>query len=95
MVFDWAIGNKTCKDVENKSSYICGGNSTCIDSNNGSGYHCECNNDYHGNPYLHHDCQGIDLCIYIKFKKKILNFKLCFLIFLCLLIFLFFREKKT
>ena len=67
MVFDWAIRNETCKDVENKSSYICGGNSTCIDSDNGSGYHCECNNGYHGNPYLHHDCQGIDLCIYIKF----------------------------
>ena len=70
MVFDWAIGNETCKDVENKSSYICGGNSTCIDSDNGSGYHCECNNGYHGNPYLHHDCQGIDLCIYIKFFLK-------------------------
>ena len=70
MVFDWAIGNETCKDVENKSSYICGGNSTCIDSDNGSGYHCECNNDYHGNPYLHHDCQGIDLCIYIFFFYK-------------------------
>ena len=67
MVFDWAIGNETCKDVENKSSYICGGNSKCIDSNNGSGYRCKCNDGYHGNPYLPHGCQGIDLSTYINF----------------------------
>ena len=67
MVFDWAIGNE---DIENKSSYICGGNSTHIDSDNGPGYRCKCNDGYHGNPYLPHGCQGIDLCIYIKFFKK-------------------------
>ena len=31
----------------------------------------------------------------LNFLKKILNFKLCLLIFLCLLIYIFFREKKT
>ena len=64
MVLDWAIGNETCNDVTNKSSYICGGNSTCIDSDIGSGYRCKCMDGYSGNPYLRHGCQGNNLCIY-------------------------------
>ena len=75
VVLDWAIGIETCKDVVNKSSYTCGGNSTCIDSDNGSGYRCKCMEGYHGNPYLHLGCQGINLWIYTKFLKQILKEK--------------------
>ena len=64
MVLDWAIGNETCNDVTNKSSYMCGGHSTCIDSDIGSGYRCKCMDGYSGNPYLRHGCQGNNLCIY-------------------------------
>ena len=75
VVLDWAIGTERCKDVVNKSSYACGGNSTCIDSDNGSGYRCKCMEGYHGNPYLHLGCQGINLWIYTKFLKQILKEK--------------------
>ncbi|KAF3948892.1 hypothetical protein CMV_025160 [Castanea mollissima] len=62
MVLDWAIGNETCNDVENKSNYICGGNSSCQNSEDGSGYRCKCKDGYDGNPYLSHGCQDIDEC---------------------------------
>ena len=60
MVLDWVIGTGTCEDVQNKSSYACGGNSTCIHSNTISGYRCKCKDGYDGNPYLPHGCQGIN-----------------------------------
>ncbi|KAM4080576.1 hypothetical protein ACJW30_11G027900 [Castanea mollissima] len=59
MVLDWAIGNETCNDVENKSNYICGDNSLCQNSEDGSGYRCKCKDGYDGNPYLSHGCQGV------------------------------------
>ncbi|KAL0009202.1 hypothetical protein SO802_010704 [Lithocarpus litseifolius] len=62
MVLDWAIGNETCNDVENKSNYICGGNSSCKNSEDGSGYRCKCKDGYDGNPYLPNGCQDIDEC---------------------------------
>ncbi|KAL0009214.1 hypothetical protein SO802_010716, partial [Lithocarpus litseifolius] len=62
MVLDWAIGNETCNDVENKSNYICGGYSSCQNSEDGSGYRCKCKDGYDGNPYLPNGCQDIDEC---------------------------------
>ncbi|KAL4598213.1 hypothetical protein ACB092_11G044500 [Castanea dentata] len=62
MVLDWALGNETCNDVENKSNYICGGNSLCQNSEDGPGYRCKCKDGYDGNPYLSHGCQDIDEC---------------------------------
>ena len=64
MVLDWAIGNETCNDVENKSNYICGDNSSCQNFEDGSGYRCKCKDGYDGNPYLPNGCLGINLCIY-------------------------------
>ena len=64
MVLDWAIGNETCNDVENKSNYICGDNSSCQNSEDSSGYRCKCKDGYDGNPYLPNGCLGINLCIY-------------------------------
>ena len=64
MVLDWAIGNETCNDVENKSNYICGDNSSCQNSEDSSGYRCKCKDGYDGNPYLPNGCQGINLCVY-------------------------------
>ncbi|XP_075645068.1 wall-associated receptor kinase 2-like [Castanea sativa] len=62
MVLDWAIGNETCNDVENKSNYICGDNSSCQNSEDGSGYRCKCKDGYDGNPYLPNGCQDINEC---------------------------------
>ncbi|KAM3684219.1 hypothetical protein ACB098_11G028300 [Castanea mollissima] len=62
MALDWAIGNETCNDVENKSNYICGGNSSCQNSEDGPGYRCKCKDGYDGNPYLPNGCQDIDEC---------------------------------
>ncbi|XP_030964651.1 putative wall-associated receptor kinase-like 16 [Quercus lobata] len=62
MVLDWAIGNETCNDIENKSNYICGDNSSCQNSEDRSGYRCKCKDGYDGNPYLPTGCQDIDEC---------------------------------
>uniref|UniRef100_A0A7N2LKG8 Protein kinase domain-containing protein n=1 Tax=Quercus lobata TaxID=97700 RepID=A0A7N2LKG8_QUELO len=61
MVLDWAIGNETCNDIENKSNYICGDNSSCQNSEDRSGYRCKCKDGYDGNPYLPTGCQGVGI----------------------------------
>ncbi|XP_050279217.1 putative wall-associated receptor kinase-like 16 isoform X3 [Quercus robur] len=61
MVLDWAIGNETCNDIENKSNYICGDNSSCQNSEDRSGYRCKCKDGYDGNPYLPTGCHGVGI----------------------------------
>ena len=58
-VFDWAIGNETCKEARDEMNFACKGNSECYDLQTRSGYHCKCKQGYQGNPYLHDGCQGI------------------------------------
>ncbi|GMY06618.1 putative wall-associated receptor kinase-like 16 [Fagus crenata] len=61
-VFDWAIGNETCKKARDETNFACKGNSECYDLQTRSGYHCKCKQGYQGNPYLHNGCQDINEC---------------------------------
>ncbi|KAF8410187.1 hypothetical protein HHK36_002709 [Tetracentron sinense] len=61
-VLDWAIGEKSCEEVQRGEDYACGNNSHCFNATNGPGYLCRCIEGYQGNPYLPDGCQYIDEC---------------------------------
>ncbi|XP_075078911.1 wall-associated receptor kinase 2-like [Nicotiana tabacum] len=64
IVLDWAIGNLTCLEAQNRTDYACLENSQCVNSNTSlGGYRCSCNSGYEGNPYISPGCQDIDECI--------------------------------
>ena len=58
VVFDWAVGNKTCEASQERGANACKGNSSCVDSDTGYGYRCRCNEGYEGNPYHPDGCTG-------------------------------------
>ncbi|QHN89012.1 Wall-associated receptor kinase [Arachis hypogaea] len=57
VVFDWSVGNETCKESLSRGTNACKGNSTCVEAESGYGYRCQCNQGFEGNPYLH-ACTG-------------------------------------
>jgi hypothetical protein len=60
LVFDWDVGDETCKEAQNKPNFICKDkNSECFDPQNRKGYRCRCKQGYKGNPYLNKGCQGM------------------------------------
>jgi hypothetical protein len=60
LVFDWAVGNETCKEARNKPNFTSQDkNSECFDLQNRQGYRCMCKQGYKGNPYLNGGCQGM------------------------------------
>ncbi|XLU62397.1 hypothetical protein S245_021606 [Arachis hypogaea] len=61
VVFDWSVGNKTCKESLSRGTNACKGNSTCVEAESGYGYRCQCNQGFEGNPYLH-ACSDINEC---------------------------------
>ncbi|QHN87807.1 Wall-associated receptor kinase [Arachis hypogaea] len=42
VVFNWSVGNETCKESQNRGTNICKGNSICMDAESGYGYRCQC-----------------------------------------------------
>nr|CAB3466942.1 unnamed protein product [Digitaria exilis] len=62
LVLSWIVGEGTCVEAKNGSSYACvSTNITCSDVPD-RGYRCNCSEGYHGNPYLVGGCQDIDEC---------------------------------
>ncbi|KAE7997212.1 hypothetical protein FH972_001866 [Carpinus fangiana] len=62
MVLDWAVGNETCAEAQDKPNFACQENSECHDLQTRQGYRCNCKQGYKGNPYLHGGCQDVDEC---------------------------------
>jgi Wall-associated receptor kinase galacturonan-binding/Wall-associated kinase len=74
VIFDWVIGDTTCQDSRNQSTYACkSDNSVCSDYKNGPGYICSCSQGYEGNPYLQGPggCQGLNFSVYHNFFNAI------------------------
>ncbi|KAH7862402.1 hypothetical protein Vadar_004396 [Vaccinium darrowii] len=69
MVYDWAIGNISCREASKSNDYLCGRNAECRDANEG-GYNCYCQQGYQGNPYLSNGCQ-----VYNPVFKRISSIK--------------------
>ncbi|KAK6154825.1 hypothetical protein DH2020_009073 [Rehmannia glutinosa] len=61
VIYEWAVGNTSCKKAMGRIGYVCGQNTECIDHIQDMGYKCACINGYRGNPYLPEGCQGISL----------------------------------
>ncbi|KAG5568352.1 hypothetical protein H5410_064632 [Solanum commersonii] len=63
IVLDWAIGNLTCTQSQDRKDYACKENSECVDSDTGlGGYRCSCKPGFQGKPYLTPGCQDVDEC---------------------------------
>ncbi|CAH2036654.1 unnamed protein product [Thlaspi arvense] len=58
VVLDWSIRGETCGQAGN----LCRTNSICSNSTGFTGYVCNCEDGYHGNPYLPKGCQDINEC---------------------------------
>jgi hypothetical protein len=73
LMFDWDVGNNTCKETRNKSNFACQDkNSECFDPQNRQGYRCMCKQGFKGNPYLDGGCQGMYI-LYIHLQSIIPN----------------------
>ncbi|KAH7837799.1 hypothetical protein Vadar_018085 [Vaccinium darrowii] len=69
IVFDWRIGNISCREARKRKDYLCSRNAECKDSAAGGGYNCYCPQGYQGTPYLTDGCQDIDECKVLKNNK--------------------------